>query len=585
MKKRILSGFVVMLEVLAFAGCVPDEPALRTPSLPVSYMASSDKAMYYPGEDVRISVLPSVNGAVSVRYKFLGEILEETSVSGPSFSWDPPDTDFRGYMVELYAPATDSKPENILTTIGIDVSSEWTRFPRYGFLSKFPEMSEAQVMEVIESLNRHRINGIQYYDWHYRHHQPLAGTPANPTPVYRDIINREIHFNTVQRYIDAGHDRNISAMFYNLVYGALKDAASDGVQEEWYIYTNAARSDKDKHPLPPPFVSDIFITDPSNGGWQQYLVNENRKVYEALPFDGFHMDQLGDRGTRYDYNGNTVDLARSFQSFIQAIDADAPAKYNVLNAVNQYGQQHIAEAPVDFLYTEVWGANDTYNDLANIIMQNNNYSAQRLNTVLAAYVNYDLANQPGYFNTSSVLMADAVIFAFGGAHLEIGEHMLGKEYFPNSNLAMRDDLKRILVTYYDFLVAYQNLLRDGGNFNAPALVSADNKVQFNNWPAQQGKVAVVGKETGSRQILHLLNFKNAKTMQWRDNSGVQPPPAGVEKFHVRFTPDRPVSKVWAASPDFSKGASTPLDFVTTGNQIAFTVPGLQYWSMIVIEYQ
>lgn len=585
MKKRILSGFVVMLEVLAIPGCTPDEPARRTPSLPVSYTASSDKAMYHPGEDVRISVLPSVNGAVSVRYKFLGEVLEETTVSGSSFTWDPPDTDFRGYMVELYEPATDGKPENVLATIGIDVSSEWTRFPRYGFLSKFPEMTEAQVTEVIESLNRHRINGIQYYDWHYRHHQPLAGTPANPTPVYRDIINREIHFNTVRQYIDAGHDRNISAMFYNLVYGALKDAASDGVQEEWYIYTNAARTDKDKHPLPPPFVSDIFITDPSNAGWQQYLVNENRKVYEALPFDGFHMDQLGDRGTRYDYNGNTVDLAQSFQSFIQAADADAPAKYNVLNAVNQYGQQHIAEAPVDFLYTEVWGPNDTYNDLANIIAQNNNYSGQRLNTVLAAYVNYDLANQPGYFNTPSVLMADAVIFAFGGAHLEIGEHMLGKEYFPNSNLAMRDDLKRTLVTYYDFLVAYQNLLRDGGNFNAPALVSADNKVQFNNWPAQQGKVAVVGKETGSRQILHLLNFTNAKTMQWRDNNGAQPSPSGVEKFQVRFTPDRPVSKVWAASPDFSKGASTPLDFVTTGNQIAFTVPGLQYWSMIVIEYQ
>lgn len=584
MKNMIAPVLAVML---IFSGCVPDEePARSTPSLPAAYTVSSDKAMYYPGEAVEISVLPAIQGQVSVRYMFLGKVLEEATVRGTSFTWNPPDDDFKGYMVELFEPAGDNAADNVLATIGIDVSSRWTRFPRYGFLSMFPEMTDEQVAQVIENLNRYRINGIQYYDWHYKHHQPLAGTPENPTRVYRDIINRDIYFNTVRRYIDAGHARNMSAMFYNLVYGALKDAASDGVAEEWYIYTSAAASEKDKHPLPaPPFISDIFVTDPSNAGWQQYLINENQKVYTALPFDGFHMDQLGDRGARYNYNGGAVDLTRSFQSFIQAVDADAPAKYNVLNAVNQFGQQHIAEAPVDFLYTEVWAPNDTYNDLADIILQNNGYGQQQFNTVLAAYVNYDLASQPGYFNTPSVLMTDAVIFAFGGAHLELGEHMLGKEYFPNSNLTMRDDLKRTLVNYYDFMVAYQNLLRDGGYFSSPALISADNKVQFNNWPAQQGQVAVVGKVVGNSQVLHLLNFSDAKTMQWRDNNGVQPSPAGLEKLQVRFTPDRPVSKVWAASPDFSKGASIALEFVTAGNQIAFTIPGLQYWSMIVIEYQ
>ena len=150
---------------------------------------------------------------------------------------------------------------------------------------------------------------------------------------------------------------------------------------------------------------------------------------------------------------------------------------------------------------------------------------------------------------------------------------------------MRDDLKRILVNYYDFLVAYQNLLRDGGSFNTPSLVSADNKVQFNNWPAQSGKVAVVGKEVGNKQIVHLLNFTNAKTMQWRDNSGAQAAPIAVENLQVRLTSAMPIAKIWWASPDFNKGASTEIDFTTTGNQLSFTIPELQYWSMIVIEYQ
>ena len=589
MKMMILRvGIVLQLLAMSFGlmGCEADEPsAPRTPSLPANYTVTSDKAIYNPGDHVQISVIPAINGSVNVRYKFLGEVIAETMVSGTSFTWNPPDDDFKGYMVELFERETETKPENILATIGIDVSSDWTRFPRYGFLSKFPDLTDAQVNEVIDNLNRHRINGIQYYDWHYKHHQPLAGTPESPTPVYRDIINREIYFNTVKKYIDAGHTRNIRAMFYNLVYGALKDATSKGVQDQWYLYTNAAHTEKDKHPLPPPFISDIFLTDPANVEWQQYLVSENRKVYKALPFDGFHMDQLGNRGTRYDYNGKALNLAQGLKSFIEAVDADAPEKYNVLNAVNQFGQQSIAEAPVDFLYTEVWGPNDTYNDLANIILQNNNFSNQELNTVLAAYVNYDLAKNTGHFNTPSVLMTDAVIFAFGGAHLELGEHMLGVEYFPNNNLSMRDDLKRNLVNYYDFLVAYQNLLRDGGSFNNPSLVSADNKVQFNSWPAQSGKVAVVGKEAQNKQVLHMLNFSNARTMQWRDNNGIQAAPVAVENLQVRFTPARAVAKVWCASPDFFKGASTEIDFTTAGNQISFTVPGLQYWSMIVIEYQ
>ncbi len=572
-----------MTATFVLAGCRDEGPsAPRTPSLPASYTVTSDKAIYNPGEPVQINVSPAINTPVGVRVKFLGELIDETTASGTSFIWDPPADDFKGYMVELFEQETEGTPGSVLATIGIDVSSEWTRFPRYGFVSKFPDLTEAQVDDVIDNLSRYRINGIQYYDWHYKHHQPLAGTPEYPVPVYRDIINREIHFGTVKRYIDAGHDRNIRAMFYNLVYGVLKDA---GVKEEWYIYKDGNHADKDRHPLLPPFISDIFLVDPSNVEWQQYLINENRKVYAALPFDGFHMDQLGDRGTRYDHSGGVTDLAPGFKSFIEAVDSDAPGKFNVLNAVNQFGQPFIAQAPVDFLYTEVWNPHETYDDLANIILQNNALSNQGLNTVLAAYVNYDLADNAGYFNTASVLMTDAVIFAFGGAHLELGEHMLGKEYFPNDNLAMPDDLKRNLVSYYDFLVAYQNLLRDGGSFNSLSLLSADNKMQFSPWPAAPGKVAVVGKQQGNRQILHLLNFTNAKTMQWRDNNGVQTVPVAVEDLQVRFTPQAPVAKVWYASPDFHKGASTLLDFKMTGNQVSLTIPGLQYWSMIVIEYQ
>ena len=60
-------------------------------------------------------------------------------------------------------------------------------------------------------------------------------------------------------------------------------------------------------------------------------------------------------------------------------------------------------------------------------------------------MNYDLANNMGTFNTPGVLLTNAVIFALGGSHLELGEHMLCKEYFPNSNLGMSSELQEAMV--------------------------------------------------------------------------------------------------------------------------------------------
>ena len=48
-------------------------------------------------------------------------------------------------------------------------------------------------------------------------------------------------------------------------------------------------------------------------------------------------------------------------------------------------------------------------------------------------MNYKLGGEGrGYFNAPGVLMANAAIHAWGGAHLELGEHMLTTEYFPNN---------------------------------------------------------------------------------------------------------------------------------------------------------
>ena len=52
---------------------------------------------------------------------------------------------------------------------------------------------------------------------------------------------------------------------------------------------------------------------------------------------------------------------------------------------------------------------------------------------------------------------------------------------------MRTSLSLEMVTYYDFLTAYENLLRDGviKIFNVS---STDGKMSISNWPASKGEV-------------------------------------------------------------------------------------------------
>ncbi len=556
----------------------PGTPAYGNVSL------SIDKAAYSPGSDVTFTVdFAKLPAGAKVRYKYLNQVLGEAAITSGTWTWKAPATDYRGYLAEVFS--TVNATETIHATIGVDVSSDWKKFPRYGFLSKFPQLSEAEVNGVISNLNRHHINGIQFYDWHNKHHQPLPVSGGTPASSWKDIMNRDIYFSTLQKYISSAHSFNMKAMQYNLVYGAWDNAEADGVQKEWYVFKDNTRTNRDFHPLPtPPFLSNIYLVDPAHTAWQNYLINENKKVYQHLAFDGFHMDQLGDRGTTYAYNGSALNLAQTYKPFINAVKAQAPNKYAVMNAVAQYGQQGIAESNADFLYTEVWAPFDTFNDLANLIKQNNTLSNNTKNTVLTAYMNYELSNNNGFFNTPSVLMTNAVIFAFGGSHLELGEHMLSKEYFPHSKLEMKQDLKNALVNYYDFLVAYQNLLRDGGTFNNVTLSSKDNKLAIANWPGTAGSVAVFGKQAGNSQVIHLINFKNSKTQNWRDTNGIQTAPVQVKDAKLSFTATGPVKKVWCASPDNIGGASRSLNFAQSGNTVSFTLPELQYWSMIVVEY-
>ena len=535
---------------------------------------TTDKAVYAPGSTVRFTGDRS-QGGLAVRYWHLGDVVEEKLLDDcAEWTWTLPSKDFQGYYVQLIG----KNAEGVVRTVGsvaIDASSDWTRFPRYGFLSKFGGVAPSKRASVIANLNRYHINGLQYYDWMYDHHHPLAGTPDNPDPDWPSIIGDLCEKDVVQGYIEEAHKYNIASMFYDLCYGVLEWAEEDGVSPSWYLYKEAGARNRDYHPLSSPFRSNIYLVDPGNSGWLGYFADRVDEVYQVFGFDGFHIDQLGNRGNRYGADGKKVDLPEGYGKFLEKMKQARPDKKLAFNAVSRYGQSRIAAAPSDFLYNEVWTV--AFSEIDKIMEENQSLAPDK-NTVLAAYMNY---KQSGTFNTPAVLLADAVIFALGGSHLELGEHMLSNEYFPSASMKMSSELSDKLVAYYDFLTGYENLLRDGG-VRSGLNVSAD-EVKMAQWGPVKGSVNTVAFQVGDKLVVHLLNFENARHLDWRDDSMNQAAPSTHENLNISIRSSREAKRVWVASPDVNGGVPQEAAFSSSGISIKVTVPSLTYWTMVVIE--
>ena len=575
----------MMFALLLFASCSSDDtfniskasslqPAVEITSR-LTLELSTDKALYAPGQTISFSVKGNLPAGATVRYRHGADVVEEQPLSGSTWTWTAPSQDFTGYLVDIYTK--NGSIETVYGTIAVDVSSDWNRFPRYGFVATYDKSKTQKTIDAeMALLNRYHINGVQFYDWHYAHHQPYT-----PDAVYTDIANREIDADVVRRYISAQHGYGMKSMFYNLCYGALDNAAQKGVKDQWYLYKDQRHSKKDCLNMSSEWKSDIYLTDPNNTDWQKYLAAQNKDVYEHFDFDGYHIDQVGDRGTVYDFYGNTVNLPSGFANFIKAMKQAEPGKRLVMNAVANYGQLNIANTgDVDFLYSELWGGESQFADLLSILNQNRSYRPGA-GQVYAAYMDYE-CNDKSEFNTPGVLLTDAVMFAIGADHLELGDHMLCHEYFPNSHLAMSDDLKSQLVCYYDFFTAYEDLLRVEGQQNDDDIYTTSSDVTIANWPPRLGTVTAYTKTVDDKKVVSLLNFVNANSLSWRDLKGDMPEPQQINGLTLAVKAGN-VKRIWVASPDCYGGVAQELHFEKNGDRVVFTVPMLKYWSMIVIE--
>ena len=576
---------------------------LKLPKL--RYSIETDKCSYAPNDTITFTFSATPPSGTRIRYRYLGDIIADTLIITRNWTWVAPPEDFKGYMVEAYQPGEET--DNILATVGIDVSSDWTRFPRYGFVATFGnDKTLTKTRTEMKWLNRCHINGVQFQDWHYCHDWPLGGTREGGLwTSYKDIANRTIYTSAVKNYIKTQHERGMKSIFYNLCFGVLDGWEERGVKPEWFIFKDKNHTTHDKHDLPDSWKSDIYLVNPGNEEWLAYMAERNDEVYSFLDFDGYQIDQLGGRGSVYDYYGNSLNLRDGFAAFINHMKNRHPEKRLIMNAVGQWGVSQIAETgKVDFLYSEVWGNQEgnsltsgkgRFSNIKSVIDENLSKSPT-LRSVLAAYMNYLVDDKN--FNTPGVVMADAVIFALGGSHLELGgDHMLCSEYFPSNDMKWHNQIEDWMTRYYDFLTAYENLLRDKWTENTTAKATCST-VTINTWEPVANQVTMLAREVDGRQVIHLLNFTHEETatnvnddymLCWHDNMATRPWPQRFENLSIRLTGLSGMGKVrriWVASPDYCGGAlqeMTDYRYLSSTGTITLTVPSLQFWTMIVVE--
>ena len=270
------------------------------------------KGTFKPGEDISfrmvvdsgggeateicLTILHLDNIVDSIYQSFSGRGDEQESI----VVWKPQeDSGGYGVKVELL-----NKARQVLDTAvsAFDILDSWTSFPRYGFLSDFTP-GRSEIKKDIESLAMFHVNGLQFYDWQYRHDCLLP-----PTEEFIDPLGRELSLATVRQCIEAAHQFGMAAMPYLAVYAA--SLAFWQEHPEWALYDDQGQ--------PLAFFDFLGLMDPTAGRpWSEHLQNEGVKVLEALPFDGLHVDQYGDPKEAFDVNGAAVDIPEAFSQFIR----------------------------------------------------------------------------------------------------------------------------------------------------------------------------------------------------------------------------------------------------------------------------
>lgn len=528
-----------------------------------------DKSFYRPGETVTLHVQATSGTRVEARVTYLADTIAEISAplveGGAELTWEAPNESPKGYGLEL--TSLDENGGTLATaSTAFDVLDHWIQAPRYGFFSDFtPE--RAGDAETVDWLLRHHINGLQFYDWQYRWEDLLPDGD-----IFTDGMGRPLSMDTVNHLIDLVHPHNIAAMPYSAIYGASMEFYQQ--HPDWAMLTDTGEL----------FTLGGFIAilDPTPGSpWNAHLLAEYADVLENTAFDGIHIDQYGAPKTGFNAAGEHIDLAEVFPQFINQTAALVQEKrgddgVTIFNLVGNWPADTVAPSQEDAVYIEVWSPHNDYMDLNRIIE-----NAQRLGdnkpVIIAAYISPE--------RSVNWHLANAVIFASGAFSIETGEphSLLADPYFPKYGTFAPQD-EALFQRYYDFIVRYANVLSINTSPADDRARAVDLGDVRTGGIRSVGRVVPVVRAGENFETFSLLNFVGIDAGDWNQPTTV--PPTPFTDLPVNIAVSRSVSRVWAATPDAAAGTSAiSLPFTVADGSLTFTLPHLNVWTMIVVEYE
>ena len=401
----IPAAIVLGTAIVATALPLPSStPATATGTAHVT-RAYTDKSTHEPGKQATITAEASTGGTVHFSVSHLGVEIDsgDATVDNGKATWTytTPSEDGQGYLV------TATGGDGTHAETAIDASTSWTRFPRMGYLSHFkptaPEGTDGHTtyeaflfqkpQDYIDKLSRdYHINALQYYDWQYRHEQPVAtGDLADKWPLwYRDTYASK---KTITDYIQDAKNANMGSLAYSMAYAANDNYDTNTIKDEWRLREDNGsywvRDLGEQWWVPTPKGVDKpkshqFMMNVNNEDWRTYITGQYKTQKTEFKFDGTHIDTLG-QTSKKDASGNPVDLTDGLAALVDDTYKNVGGQVGI-NLPDGAGSEKINKASAAYMYTELWDHNETNAQVASYLQSARNNAGNKPQ-IVAAYAN------------------------------------------------------------------------------------------------------------------------------------------------------------------------------------------------------
>lgn len=517
------------------------------------------RSTYEPGQPIHIEIQGQHSGEGTLSVWRLGDLIHEQPVTSGDLQVLP-DLPVGGYGIELSAGQS-------VTRTAVEVAADPRSRLRYGFVASYEPGKDVEA--VARLARRLHLNGIQFYDWAYRHADLLGGGEQ-----YDDALGQPITLDTVRALVTVLRAVGTASYGYAAVYAV-------GPQE-WSQWKQHALLRPDGEPYA---LGDfLFIVDPAASQWRSHFAADLVASVDRVGFDGFHLDQYGYPKHAATPDGTAVDVAASFVQLIEAVRDQLPDSRLIFNNVNDFPTWDTGRTPQDAVYIEPWKPVLTLDALAAVATRARAVSEGKP-VVLAAYQHvYDQA--PAAASDLAAAFTMATLFSHGATQLLAGEHgkLLVDPYYVRNHEAEPQTLD-FLARWYDFVVEHDALLLDPSIVEVTASYVGDYNDDLDVAyagvdaveTAQPGTVWRRVTSTGTGLVVHLINMTGQNDALW-DAPRNTPGQTGPGELRFKFIRGR-MPRVRVADPD-AISRLHDVEVRIDGDHAVAILPALNVWQVV-----